>query len=75
MLIVFFDCVSIIHHKFLPCGQTVNMEYYLTVMKRQKEAVTRKKVRYVEGKKWLLHYNNATVHSSLLILIFSQNMR
>jgi len=43
MLIVFFDCVGIIHHKFLRCGQTVNMEYYLNVMKRQKEAVRRKK--------------------------------
>ena len=37
-------CIGKIHHKFLPCGQTVNMEYYLKVMKRQKEAVRRKKV-------------------------------
>jgi len=43
MLIVFFDCVGIIHHKFLPCCQTVNMEYYLNVMKRHKEAVRRKR--------------------------------
>jgi hypothetical protein len=59
----------------LPCGQTVNMEYYLKVMKRHNEAGRRKKVWYVEGKKWLLHYNNTTAHSSLLIPIFSQNMR
>ena len=26
MLIVFFDYDGIIHHEFLPCGQTVNKE-------------------------------------------------
>jgi hypothetical protein len=41
---VFFDCVGIIHHILLPCGQTVNMEYYLKVMKRHNEAGRRKKV-------------------------------
>ena len=39
MLTVFFYCKDIIHHEFLPCGQTVNKEYYLNVMKRLREAV------------------------------------
>jgi hypothetical protein len=39
----FFECGGIIHHEFLPCGQRVNMEYYLKVMKRQREAVRRNK--------------------------------
>ena len=30
-----------------------------------------KKVWFVEGKKWLLYQDNALVHSSLLIRIFS----
>jgi hypothetical protein len=39
MLTVFFDFEGIIHHEFLPCGQTVNKEYYLNVMKSLREAV------------------------------------
>ena len=39
ILTVVFDCEGIIHHDFLPCGQTVNKEYYLNVMKRLREAV------------------------------------
>jgi len=33
MLTVFFDCEGVIHHEFLPHGQTVHKEYYLNVMK------------------------------------------
>ena len=31
MLTVFFDFNGIVHHEFLPRGQTVNKEYYLQV--------------------------------------------
>ena len=41
MLAIFLDCKGIIHQEFLPCGQTVNKEYYLKVMKRLREAVRR----------------------------------
>jgi hypothetical protein len=34
---VFFDCEGVIHHELLPCGQMVNKEYYLKVMKRGSE--------------------------------------
>jgi hypothetical protein len=40
-LVVFLDCEGIIHHKFLPRGQTVNKEYYLKVMKMLRESVRR----------------------------------
>ena len=34
LLIVFFDCNSVVHHEFLPQSHTVNKEYYLEVMHR-----------------------------------------
>ena len=34
MLTVFFDYSGVVHSEFLPEGQTVNKEYYLSVMKR-----------------------------------------
>jgi hypothetical protein len=40
---VCFDCEGIIHHKFLPCGQMVNKDYYLKVMKMLRGAVRRKR--------------------------------
>jgi hypothetical protein len=67
MLAVFLNCEGIIHHEFLPRGQTVNKEYYLKVMKVLREAVRRKRPGMLRGKKWLLHHDNAPVHFSLLI--------
>ena len=39
MLIVFFDWKGIIHYEFVPCGETVNKELYLNVLKFLREAV------------------------------------
>jgi hypothetical protein len=67
MLTVCFDCGGIIHHEFVPCGQTVKKEYYLRVMKTLREAVRRKRPDLWRGKKWLHHHDNALVHLSNLI--------
>jgi hypothetical protein len=32
MFIVFFDAQGVIHHEFVPEGQTVNGQFYLRVM-------------------------------------------
>ena len=37
MLTVFLDYRGVVHSEFLPEGQTVNKEYYLSVMKRLRE--------------------------------------
>ena len=42
MLTVFFDFNGIVHHEFLPRGQTVNKEYYLQVQRRLREAIWKK---------------------------------
>ena len=63
---VFFYCEGIIHHIFLPCGQTMNKE-----LSEGDEKVERgseeKKAWFVEGKKLVLHHYNTMAHSSLLI--------
>ena len=44
MLAVFMDYRGVVHHEFLPEGQTVNKEYYLGVMRRLREAIRQKKL-------------------------------
>jgi len=39
MLVVFFDRQGVIHHEFIPRGQTVNKEFYIAVLKHLREAV------------------------------------
>ena len=43
MLTVFFYYRGVVHSEFLPTGQTVNKEYYLSVIRRLREAVRRKR--------------------------------
>jgi len=43
MLTVFMNYNGIVHHEFLPEGQTVNNEYYLGVMRCLREAVRQKR--------------------------------
>ena len=40
MVIVFLlDIRGLVHHKFVPAGQTVNKEYYLAVLKRLRKKI------------------------------------
>ena len=64
----FFHCAGIFRHEFLPCGQMVNKEYYLKVMKRLR--VRRIRPDLWKGQKCSLHRDNTPVHSSLLICDF-----
>ena len=48
MLTVFFDFNGIVHHEFLPRGQTVNKEYYLQVQRRLREAIRKKTPGFVQ---------------------------
>ena len=70
MLIVFFDWKGIVHHEFVPRGETVNKEFYLKVMKRLRESVRRKRPEAWTNKTWMLHPDNAPAHASLLIREF-----
>jgi len=66
MLVFFY----IIHHEFVPRGQTVNKESYVAVLKRLREAVRRKRPQVWTKQSWMLHHDNAPAHSSFLVRNF-----
>ncbi|UYV70083.1 hypothetical protein LAZ67_7001725 [Cordylochernes scorpioides] len=70
LLTVFFDCRGVVHHEFLPQGRTVNKEYYLQVMRNLREAIRQKRPDLWKNKNWLLHHDNASAHTSLLVRDF-----
>ena len=43
ILTVFFNYRGVVHYEFLPTGQTVNKEYYLSVMRHLREAIHKKR--------------------------------
>ena len=45
ILTVFVDNRGVVHHEFLPEGQTVNKEYYSGVMRLLREAIRQKRDR------------------------------
>jgi len=59
MLIVFFDIRGLVHHEFVPTGQTVNKEYYLAVLKRLREKIRQKRSKLWKNNSWILHNDNA----------------
>ena len=70
MLTVFFDFNGIVHHEFLPRGQTVNKEYYLQVQRPLRETIRKKRPDLRKNNSWLLHHDNAPAHTSLLVREF-----
>lgn len=70
MLIIFFDYRGVVHHEFVPQGQTVNKEFYVQVLRRLREDVRRKRPELWKNKSWVLHHDNAPSHSSLLVSQF-----
>jgi len=43
IIVFFFDARGIVHHEFVPQGQTVNQEVYISVLKRMREALRRRR--------------------------------
>jgi transposase len=66
MLIVFFDIQEIVHHGFVPEGQTVNAEFYCNVLSRLREDIQRKRPVLWYAGNWLLHDDNAPSHRALV---------
>ena len=67
MLTVFFDYRGVVHYEFLPPGQTVNKEYYLSVMRRLREAIRKKRSELWSDNSWFLHHDNAPSHTALIL--------
>jgi histone-lysine N-methyltransferase SETMAR len=64
MLIVFFDIRGIVHHEFVPEGQTMNTEFYYNVLRHLREDIRRKRPELWFN--WLLHDHNAPSHRALI---------
>jgi histone-lysine N-methyltransferase SETMAR len=67
MLITFFDINGIVHHEWVPKGQTVNALFYVEVLKRLRESIRKKRKEMWESNFWFLHHDNAPSHTSLLV--------
>ena len=65
MLIVLFDCKGVVHKEFVPSGQTVNVEFYETVLGRLRKRVAR--VRPAIADSWKLHHDNAPSDTALAV--------
>jgi len=75
MLICFFDHKGIVHKEHVPPGQTVNVAFYVEVLKRLRENVWRKRPDQWRNNTWLLHYGNAPAHAALLTRRFLNDIK
>jgi len=72
MLIVFFDIQGIVITEWVPSSQTVNQQYYIEVLTKLRERVTRKRPELlING--WILHQNNAPAHNASYVKQFLAN--
>ncbi|GBL91735.1 hypothetical protein AVEN_71374-1 [Araneus ventricosus] len=66
MLVAFFGNEGVVHHEFVPDGQSVNGPFYMQVLKRLREAIRRKRPAKWQGG-WSLHHDNAPSHTSIVV--------
>jgi hypothetical protein len=66
MLFVFFDIREIVHLEFVPESETVNTEFYCSVLRHLMEDIWRKKPELWCADNWLLHDDNAPSHRALV---------
>lgn len=70
MLLCFYDSKGIIHHEFAPEGQTVNAQFYLSVLERLIKRIRRVRPEYSAPGSWFLLHDNAPSHRAVLIQEF-----
>jgi len=64
-LIAFLDIDGLVHHEYVPRGQTVNKEFYKTVLQRLRDAVRRHRPEKGRSGNWILHHYNAPAHRAV----------
>ncbi len=67
MLTAFFDSKGLIHHEYVPYGQTVNATFYLSVLKRLVARIHHVRLEYREPRSWCLSQENAKAHATHII--------
>ena len=70
MLVVFFDSTGNMYYEYAPRGQTVNREYYKSVLERLHENVRKKRPALWRDRNWILHHDNAPAHHAFSIIEF-----
>jgi hypothetical protein len=60
---------GLVHHEFVPPGQSVTGHFYVKVLQRLRDAVRRKRGDKWHGQ-WFLHHDNAPSHTSLVVQQF-----
>ena len=63
----FFDFRGVMHYEFLPPLETVNKEYYLSVMRRLRETIRLQRPELWANNSWFLHHDNAPSHTALVL--------
>jgi len=61
----FFDIDRLVHHEFVPTGQTVNKEIYKTVMQCLRDAVHRHRPEKLRSGNWILHHDITPAHRAV----------
>ena len=70
MLIIFFDHHGMLHHEFVPQGQTVNQPFYKKVLTSLVNKISQEQRDSCAGKIWILHHVNAPAHTDLSVKYF-----
>nr|XP_012151353.1 PREDICTED: putative uncharacterized protein FLJ37770 [Megachile rotundata] len=65
MLITFFDRRDIVYKEFVPTGMNVNAAFYVQVLTRLQNRVTR--IRPAIARNWALHHDNAPCHGAIVV--------
>ena len=71
MLVCFYDSRGIIHHEFVPEGQTVTGIFYFSVMESLWKRIRRVRPENSAPGTWFLLHDNAPVHRAVYVRIFS----
>ena len=69
MRLYFYFNKGIIHHEFVPEGQTITGSFYLSVVERQWKRIRRVWPEYTAPGSWFLH-DNAPVHWAVAVQEF-----
>ena len=65
MLIAFFHIYGLVHHEYIPRGQTINKEFYKRVLQCLHNAVHRHCPEKWHSGNWILHHDNAPAHRAV----------
>jgi len=67
VLVCFYDSKGIIHHEFVPEGQTVTGRFYLSVLERLWKRIRRVRPEYSATGSWFFIHDTARIHRAVAV--------